>query len=173
MILDQARDDVLAEVVLGIWIFGIGDEDGQQKLGVKKVDAHGGVYFVRMQARRFRVGRFFLKTNDAPVVIGFNHTKTTRSFLGGNFECRHGDFGAGFDVLLEHLLVIHFVDVIAGKDEDEIGLFGANGINVLVDGVRGALIPVLGNAHLRGEDFDELAMAHQSGPTATNVAIET
>ena len=75
-------------------------------------------------------------------------------------------------MLLEHLQVIHFVNVIAGKNENEIRLFGADGINVLVDGVGGSLIPVLRNAHLRGEDFDEFAVAHERGPAAAHVAIE-
>ncbi len=48
---------------------------------------------------------------------------------------RDGDVRTRRDVLLEHFLVIHFVDVIAGEDEDVIRLLAADGINVLVDGV--------------------------------------
>ena len=172
MIFDQARDDVLAEIVPGIGVFGIGDQGGQEHLSIEKVDAHGGVDFVGMQARRFRIFWFFLEADDAPVAIGFDHAETSGGFLGGDFEGGDGDFGAGFDVLLEHLLVIHFVDVVAGKNENEIRLLGADGINVLVDGVGGALIPVLGNAHLGRENFDEFAVAHERGPAAADVAIE-
>ncbi len=91
---------------------------------------------------------------------------------GIDFEGGDGDVGAGFDVLLEHLLIIHFVNVVAGKNEDEIGLLGADGIDVLIDGVGGALIPVLRDAHLRSENFDEIAVAHQQRPAAAHVAIE-
>ena len=89
-----------------------------------------------------------------------------------DFDCGDGDVGAGFDVLLEHRLVIHFVDVVAGENEDVIRLLAADRIDVLVDGVRGALIPVLRNAHLRRQDFDEVAEPHQHGPAAANVPIE-
>ena len=125
-----------------------------------------------MQARRLRIFWFFFEADDAPVAIGFDYAKTSGGLFGGNFEGGDGDFGAGFDVLLEHLQVIHFVNMIAGKNKNEIRLFGADGINVLVDGVGGSLIPVLRNAHLRGEDFDEFAVAHERGPAAAHVAIE-
>ena len=87
--------------------------------------------------------------------------KLPAASCGENFEGGHGDVCTGFDVLLQHLLIIHFVDVIAGENEDEIGLFGADGIDVLINGVGGALIPVLGDAHLRGENFYEIAVAHK------------
>ena len=98
--------------------------------------------------------------------------KLPAASCGIHFDGGDGDVGAGIDVLLEHFLVIHFVDVIAGKDEDEIGLLAADGIDVLIDGVGGALIPVLGDAHLRREHFDEIAVAHEQRPAAAHVAIE-
>ena len=75
-------------------------------------------------------------------------------------------------MLLEHRLVIHLVDVVAGKNEDVIGLLAADGIDVLIDGVGGALIPVLRDAHLRRQHFDEIAVAHQRRPAAADVAVE-
>src|SRR5208337_3338304 len=82
------------------------------------------------------------------------------------------DVGARIDVLLEHLLVVHFVDVIAGKDEYVIRLLAADRINVLIHRIGGALIPVLRDAHLRGQNLDEIAHAHQRGPAPANMTIE-
>src|SRR5277367_3395034 len=172
MLFDDARDDVLAEIVFGGGIFGVGDQDGNEQLGIEKIDAHGGVHFVRMNARTLGVGGFFLEADDAPVFVGLEDAETAGSFLGRDFEGGDSDVRTGLDVLLEHLLIIHFVDMVAGEDEDEIGLFGADGIDVLIDGVGGALIPVLRDTHLRGENFDEIAVAHQSGPALAHVAIE-
>src|SRR5580704_5462096 len=62
--------------------------------------------------------------------------------------------------------------MVAGKDEDVTGLLAADGINILINGISGALIPVLRNAHLWRKYFDEISQAHQYGPAATNVAIE-
>ena len=67
-------------------------------------------------------------------------------------------------MLLQHPAVIHLVDVIAGKNKNVFGAFAADGINVLVDGVGGALIPLLRNAHLRRQHFDVFAESHQRRP---------
>src|SRR5271170_150995 len=172
MLFDDARDDVFAEIVIRFGIFGVGDQDGNEQLGIEKIDAHGGVHFVRMNARALGFGGLFFEADDAPVFIGFDDAETAGSFLRRNFESGDGNVRTGFDVLLEHLLIIHLVDVVAGKNEDEIGLLGADGIDVLIDGVGGALIPVLGDAHLRSEHFDEIAVAHQRGPSLAHVTIE-
>src|SRR5207245_5029696 len=83
-----------------------------------------------------------------------------------------GNIGAGVHVLLEHLGVIHLVDVIAGENENEFGALAANGINVLVHGVGGTLIPLLGDAHLRRKDLDVIAEAGERRPTGANVAVQ-
>jgi hypothetical protein len=74
-------------------------------------------------------------------------------------------------VLVEHLRVVHFVDVIARENEDVFGALAADGIDVLIDGVGGALIPLLGDAHLRGQDFDVIAEAGDGGPASADVTI--
>ena len=60
-------------------------------------------------------------------------------------------------MLLQHQAVVHLVDVIAGEDENVLRLLGADGIDVLVDGVGGAHVPVLADALHGRQDFDELA----------------
>ena len=125
-----------------------------------------------MNARRLRIGGLFLESDDAPVLVGFDHAE----FSGGrgrvHFDGGDGDVRAGGHVLLEHLLIIHLVDVIAGKNEDVVRLLAADRIDVLVDGVGRALIPVLRDAHLRRQHFDEFAEAHQRGPAAADMAVE-
>jgi len=75
-------------------------------------------------------------------------------------------------VLLKHAGVVHLVDLIAREDENELGALATDGVDILIDGVRRALIPLLRDAHLRGKHFDEFAEAHEMGPACTNVAIE-
>ena len=55
-----------------------------------------------------------------------------------------------------------------------LGLLGADGVDVLVDGVGGALVPGLGDALHGGEDLDELAeLVGDDGPPAfADVAVE-
>ena len=115
---------------------------------------------------------FSSKSDDAPVLVRFEHAEFSGGLGRIHFDGGDGDVRAGRDVLLEHLLVVHLVDVVAGEDEDVVGLLAADRIDVLVDGVGGALIPVLRDAHLGRQNFDEIAVAHQRGPAAADVAVE-
>ena len=125
-----------------------------------------------MDARRLWICGLFLEADDAPVLVGFEDAEF--SGCGGrvHFDGRDGDVRAGFRVLLEHRLVIHLVDVVAGEDEDVVRLLAADGIDILIDGVGRALIPVLRDAHLRRQHLDEIAVAHESGPAAADVPVE-
>ncbi len=82
--------------------------------------------------------------------------------------------GAAFDVPLDQLGVVHLVDVVAGEDHDVLRPLFLDGVDVLVDGVGGALIPVLVDALLRRDDLDELAQfAAEIGlPAEVDVPVE-
>ena len=60
-----------------------------------------------------------------------------------------GQVGVGFLVALDQLGVVHLVDVVAGEDHHVLGPLFLDRVDVLVDGVGGALIPVLVDALLR------------------------
>ena len=94
--------------------------------------------------------------------------------VGRDGQGGDGDVGAGVAVLLLHQGVVHLVDVVAGEDEDVLGLFGADGVDVLEDGVGGALVPGLGDALHGGEDLDELAElgGDDRPPALADVAVE-
>ena len=60
-------------------------------------------------------------------------------------------------MLAQHAAVVHLVDVIAGENQDVFGLLRTNRIDVLVDGIGGAHVPVLTHPLHRRQDFDELS----------------
>jgi hypothetical protein len=64
--------------------------------------------------------------------------------------------------------------VVAGEDENVLGLLGADGVDVLEDGVGGALVPGLGDALHGGKDFDELAEfgGDDGAPAFADMAIQ-
>src|SRR5260370_179586 len=169
---NDGRKNVLAEIVAGLGIFGIREEDGNQELCIKYVDPHRSIAVARVIRRLFRNGRLFLEADDAPIFVGLNYTELLGGLGGGYFDGPDGDVGAGVAVLLKHAAVIHFIDVIAREDEDGFGGLACGRIDVLVDGVGGALIPLLRDAHLRREDFDVIAEAGEGGPARTDVAVE-
>ena len=57
----------------------------------------------------------------------------------------------------QHLGVVHLVDVVAGEHDEMSRVLAQDRIEVLVDRIGGAEIPVLADALLRAENLDELA----------------
>src|SRR5260370_19471233 len=140
---NDARKNVLAKIMVRFGILGVRKKNGDQQLRIENVDAHRGIAVAGVMRRLFGDGGFFLEADDAPFFVGLNDAELLGGLGGGYFDGADGHVGAGVAVLLEHAAVIHFVDVIAGKDENEFRAFAADGINVLVHGVGGALIPLL------------------------------
>jgi len=96
---------------------------------------------------------------------------------GGRLHPRHLDAGDGHvrtavAVLLEHDLVVHLVDVVARQDDHEFGTVALDDVDVLEDGVGGALVPLgFGHALRGGEDVEALvALGPQEVPAALEVA---
>ena len=76
-------------------------------------------------------------------------------------------------MLVEHQPVVHLVDVIAREDQHVLGLLGADRVNVLVDGVGGAQVPVLAHPLHGRQDLDELAqVAGHDVPALADVAVQ-
>ena len=130
----ERRNNVLAEVVFGGGILLVGNEELAQNLPFEYVDTHGGVGALRML-------RFFLELVDGAVGIGV-HDAEAAGLLNGHRA--HGD-GAVSILLLgiaEHGSVIHFVNMVAGKNQDVIRIIALNKGDVLVDGVGRSLVPL-------------------------------
>ena len=75
------------------------------------------------------------------------------------------------DVVGEHVPVVHLVDVVAGQDQDVLRVVALEDVHVLVDGIRGALIPGVLPHALRGrQQVDELLQAPvEEAPAALQV----
>ena len=72
---------------------------------------------------------------------------------------------------VEHLAVVHLVDVVAGEDQGMLGRFGLDALDVLEDGVGGALVPVLVHPLHGRNDFDVLAQfGREDVPAVADVA---
>ena len=118
------------------------------------------------------LGGLFLEADDAPVLVGFDDAELLGGFLGGDFDGGHGDIRAGIHVLLQHLRVIHLVDVIAGKNEDVTWNARCRWNRCSDRRRRRCPDTTAGDTHLRRKHFDEFAEAHQGRPAGADVAIE-
>ena len=57
----------------------------------------------------------------------------------------------------DHLADVHEVDVVGAEHRDQLRLRELDQVDVLVDRIGGALVPLLALAHLGGDRNDELA----------------
>ena len=96
-----------------------------------------------------------------------------RRLLARHDDAADGQIGVAVDVRVDHGAVVHLVDVIAGQDDDilRIGLLDA--VDVLIDGVGRAFVPVFVDALLRRQHIDVFAQfAAKEAPAGGEVAVE-
>src|SRR4051812_2589093 len=109
-----------------------------------------------MWGTQFGVLGLFLESIYAAVFVHINDPKARR-FSRINLNGRQSYVSATVLMLLHHQPVIHFVDVVAGEDKDMLRLLRADGINVLVNRIRRALIPGFTYTFHWRQHFDKLA----------------
>ena len=170
--LDEHRDDVAAHVVRGVARLGVERDDVDQRVGGEHVVAHRRVDLVGRVAQpdgvlgllaeggdRLAVGRGL----DDPELVGL---------LDRHPERRDRHRGAGLDVLADHLLGVHAVDVVGAEHDDDVGPLVAQQVEVLVDRVGRALEPVRAAAHLRGHRRHVVAQQRRQAPGGGDVAVQ-
>ncbi len=146
---DQPGDDVLAEVVAGVGVLGIAAKFVDQEPGLEHVDAHAGQRLVGIVRHGWRVGRLLDEIKD-PVRGVDVHDAEARGLRPRHLDAADGDVRALLHVLMQHGLIVHLVDVVAGQHDDEPGHVVLDDVDVLEHGVGGAEIPVLGRDPLAG-----------------------
>ena len=109
-----------------------------------------------MVRRLLGFGGLFLETDDAPIPVYFDYAELPGSLRDGNLDGGDSDFRAGVNVLLEHLGVVHFIDVVGGKNQDILATHLGQAGAVLEDGVGGSKIPVITHALHRRNYLDVL-----------------
>ena len=135
-VFQQPGDDVLPEIMVRILPSRIFHQVLFQHILVENVDAHG-----RQVA--FGLGGFFLEFPDAHILIGVHDPEPGR-FGKGYPEGADGDLGPVLFVESQHGAVIHGIDMVPGQNQYILGIDHVQEIQVLVDGIRRALVPVGG-----------------------------
>ncbi len=102
------------------------------------------------------------------------HDAEGGGLLNRRLQAADRHVGAGLDVLLQHLLVVHFIDVVAGQDDHVLRAVALDDVDVLIDGVGGAEIPHGLRHALRGRQHVEtlVALGAEEVPAALHVADE-
>lgn len=154
-------NDVLAEIPAQIWRPGIARKLIEKKLRLEDINPHRGEAIVRIVWHRGRFRGLFDESGDG---IGFGdmHDAKTGGLTAWHFETADGDIGAGVNMLLQHELIIHFLDMVARENGHILRFAVANDVDVLIDRVGRARIPlVFGNPLTCRQDVETLVA---SGP---------
>ncbi len=131
---------------------GISLERRDEHVHVEDVNAHRGEHLLAAG----QVLRFLEKAGQPSFAVDLQDAEALR-FVRGDLDRGQRRARASLAVEAQHLRVVHLVDVIAREHDQVPRVLAQDRIEVLVDGVRGSQIPVLADALLRAEDFDELA----------------
>ena len=116
-----------------------------------------------------RVLRLLDEIGDLPLVVDM-HDAEARRLHARHLEAADRDVGARVDMLLKHDLVVHLVDVVAGEDDDVARRVVLDDVDVLVDRVGRAGVPlVLGDALAGRQDVEALVA---SGPQEVPAVLQ-
>ena len=143
-------------------------------LGVEDVNAHRGVDRVGVERRTEGGGCGLLL--EAEHFAGRAHLDDAepRNLVGRDGKRGQRDLGVRLLVVLQHAAVVHLVDVVAAQDDHVLRLLAADGIDVLIDRVGRAHVPVgAGTLHGR-QQLEELAqlLRHNAGPAFADMPVE-
>ena len=116
--------------------------------------------------------RLLLKCDDAARSIEAEDAHRGR-LLDRHWLGRDGDVGVAIDVRIDHLVVVHAVQVIAGENQVVVGVMAREVARGLPDGIGRALVPagIVGRL-LGGQDLHE-ALSEQIHPVGlVDVPVE-
>jgi hypothetical protein len=167
--LDEAGNDVAAEVMLRTRGVGVLVQLLEQEARVEHVNAHRAQRHVAAPRHGRRLGRLLDEGTDAQVLVDPHHAKTD-GVLQRHLETAHRDIRPACHVRRQHGAVIHLVDVVAGQDQHVLGVVRRDDVEVLPHGIRRAGVPGGLQALLGRQQFHELAeLSAQMPPAALDV----
>ena len=116
--------------------------------------------------------RLFLEAGDLAEIVELEDAHL-RGIVGRDRLRGDRDVGAALDVRLDQLVEVHAVEMIAGEDQEVLGVEALEVARRLAHGVRGALKPVRAVGRLLGgEHFDEAVREHVEPVGLRDVAVE-
>ena len=139
-VVQHSGNHVLTEVLGGVRVRLVPDQVLGQKLSVKDIDTHGRLGALGMRG-------FLLEFQDAVVLIGI-HNAEAAGLIQRHVQNGNGTVRTRFLMLLQHLAVVHFIDMVTGQNQHVVRIITVDEIQILIDRIGGTLIPVCAVASL-------------------------
>ena len=171
--LDEHRDEVAADVVLGRVVPRVLGHDLAQHVGGEHVVAHRRVDLVGGVGQPDRVARLLAEAADRggrPASVSI--TPNWSAWSSGARSAATVTPAPLVDVLLDHLARVHAVDVVGAEDDHVVRPLVVEQVEVLVDGVGRAGEPARAAAHLRRHRRHVVAEQRGERPRHRDVAVE-
>ena len=143
-----------------------------QTIHREHVDAHRGERVIGIARNGRRRLRLLVKGHD-PVVLIRGHHAEGSCLVETDRQAGNGHIGSRVAVALQHRGIVHPVDVISRENQRVLGAASLQQVEVLVDGVRGSLVPRFARPHLRRDQRDVLAqLGVVDGPPVAQVLLQ-
>ena len=170
-VLHNIRNDVLAKIMAGMRVCGVFLQQINQEFGLEHINAHRGQRHIRLAGHRRRVFRLFEKGDDPVGFVNVHHAKAGGLFQR-HLKAANGDIGLLLNMLLQHLLIVHFIYMVTGEQHYMRWRIRFNNINVLINSIGCAQIPhFLGDALAGGQNVKALvALGPEEVPAALQMA---
>src|SRR5262252_911594 len=137
-------------------------QSADHRVGIKQVVAHGDQSILRFVGNRLGLAWLLLEADDTPIGVDLDYPKL--SCLRDSYrQCRNGDIGAFFLMLVNHLTDVHPVDMVCAENSHKSWSVSLDQIQVLINRVGGTLIPILAHAHMGRHRRDEVIPQKISG----------
>ena len=155
-VLHHVGNDVLAEVARRSLGCGIAAKFFKKPRRPKDVDSERAERDVGLSGYGGRIRRLLEKSRYHVILIDGHDSESAR-FGPRHFYASNRDIGTGRNMLAQHHLVVHLVDVIAGEDHHVLRRITLDDVDILKNGVRGSFVPEsLGDALRRRQDVETL-----------------
>ncbi|MEY4613104.1 MAG: hypothetical protein RL179_1077 [Planctomycetota bacterium] len=116
--------------------------------------------------------RLFDKAGDTVAGIHIKDAELV-GLMHRNRDAPDCEVGTPFNMQADHFTVVHLVDVVRCKDDDILRVGFFNHIDVLVDGIRGAFVPMFVDALLGRQDFNIfIELRAEKIPTQVQVPVQ-
>jgi len=114
VIVYDAWNDILAEIMRTVRNIGIQQQLFKQESSLKNVDTHTCQTAIT-SGYGFRIMGFFFESHE-PLMLIDRHDAKLFGVFHGNGQCGNRQICFVFPMKINHRLVVHFVNMIAGDD---------------------------------------------------------